>query len=419
MTAADPRTKDVAAYDAAKSIVIALKEQGHEALLAGGCVRDRLLGKVPKDYDVATSATPDEVCKIFKRTKKVGAKFGVVLVSHRRHEIEVATFRTDGIYRDGRRPEEVTFTDAEHDAQRRDFTINGMFYDPVIDQLVDYVNGQTDLTARVIRCIGDPSKRFAEDHLRLMRAVRFATTLGFAIESHTLEAIQKHAEQIEAISPERVRAELALMLTSPNRVRAWNLLGESHLLNHIIKGVKWDGPLHAQVREMLELLPQNSNLAVGLATILSPMGLDQSNRIARACCELRCSNEETATVCLLLEWARRFDRGCRFELADIKLMLATQRFDDICNVASAWMTATHASNASIAFVRQRACGISTADVAPPPLLDGAFLLEQNVPQGPVYRRVLDAVYRTQLNETITTVEQAQAMAIDMIKNETD
>lgn len=417
MTPDNATSQDSAAFSAARSIVEALKYQKHEALLAGGCVRDRLLGKIPKDYDVATSATPYGVRKIFRRTKDVGAKFGVVLVMHHGQKIEVATFRSDGEYRDGRRPEEVTFSDAEHDAQRRDFTINGMFYDPTTDQLVDYVNGQADLSAKLIRCIGDPSKRFAEDHLRLMRAVRFATTLGFDIEASTQDAIRQHASQIATISPERIRAELALMLMSPMRARAWELLGESNLLNHLIKDFSWDMSGRERVSAMFRTYPEACSLPLGLATVLAPLGMPKANRTVRACRELRCSNEEIAVVGVLHGWGRRFDREEPFEMADIKMMLASGHFEDLCLLASAWMTATSKSTAAIDSVRQRAATVAAEDVAPPPLLDGAFLLDQNVPQGPIYRKVLDAVYRAQLNETVTSAEQAEAMAMALIRDE--
>src|SRR5688572_25076472 len=199
----------------ALAVVRRLRDAGHVAYFAGGCVRDQLLGLDPKDYDVATDAPPDRVRQLFSNTQAVGAAFGVILVRQRKSQIEVATFRTDGKYLDGRRPEGVVFTTAEEDAKRRDFTINGLFYDPVEDKVIDYVGGRADLERRIIRAIGNPDERFAEDHLRVLRAVRFAARFGFDIEPATASAVQSHARHLPRISPERVAEELRLMLTPP------------------------------------------------------------------------------------------------------------------------------------------------------------------------------------------------------------
>ena len=220
--------------DAARSIVDRLLAAGHQALYAGGCVRDKLLGREPHDYDVATDARPEQVEALFPRTFPVGAQFGVILVLERGEEIQVATFRGDGAYRDGRHPESVTFTDAEGDALRRDFTVNGLFHDPIRGETLDFVGGKRDLEARLLRAIGDPERRFEEDKLRLLRAVRFATTLGFTIDPATWEAIRRHATAIRAVSPERIREELVKILLSPNRLRGFDLLDASGLLREIL-----------------------------------------------------------------------------------------------------------------------------------------------------------------------------------------
>jgi poly(A) polymerase len=218
-----------------------LRAAGFEALWAGGCVRDELLGIEPKDYDVATSATPDQIRDVFgrRRTLPIGAAFGVVTVLGPRAagQIEVATFRTDAAYSDGRHPDSVSFTDAEHDAQRRDFTINGLFFDPVENNVVDYVGGQEDLQRRLIRAIGDPRLRLGEDKLRMLRAVRFAATFNFAIDPETLRAIQEMASQITTVSAERIGMELRRILTGSNRVTALGLLRETRLLPHVLPEV--------------------------------------------------------------------------------------------------------------------------------------------------------------------------------------
>ncbi len=204
------------------------------------CLRDTLLGQKPKDFDVATDAPPQRVRELFGNTQAVGAAFGVILVRIRRSQIEVATFRHDGKYLDGRRPSEVQFTTAEEDAKRRDFTINGLFLDPLKpgtpdEQVIDYVGGRDDLRRRIVRAIGEPERRFEEDHLRLLRAVRFASRLGFDVEPRTEEAIRNHADQLARISPERAGEELRVMLTPPTRVRAWVLLGQYGLKNVIFR----------------------------------------------------------------------------------------------------------------------------------------------------------------------------------------
>src|SRR5688572_21466071 len=214
----------------ALAVVRRLRDAGHVAYFAGGCVRDQLLGLDPKDYDVATDAPPDRVRQLFSNTQAVGAAFGVILVRHRKSQIEVATFRTDGKYVDGRRPEGVVFTTAEEDAKRRDFTINGMFYDPVEERVIDYVGGQADLKHKLLRAIGNPDERFEEDHLRMLRAVRFAARFDLAVEPATGDAIKRHADHLPRISPERIAEELRWMLGDPSRRRAWPLLWELGLV---------------------------------------------------------------------------------------------------------------------------------------------------------------------------------------------
>ena len=206
---------------AARGMVECLRAAGHIAYFAGGCVRDLLLGKIPKDFDIATSARPEEVQKTFARTYAVGAHFGVVVVLKSGFQVEVATFRSDGAYLDGRRPTSVHFSSPEEDARRRDFTINGMFYDPPNESVIDFVGGREDLALQRIRAIGEPAERFAEDRLRLLRAIRFATTLDFEIEAVTWGAIKDAVAAISEISAERIREELVRIFLSPQRVRGW------------------------------------------------------------------------------------------------------------------------------------------------------------------------------------------------------
>jgi len=253
----------ISAKDAATRVIKRLQAEGFQALLAGGCVRDMLLGKTAHDYDVATSATPEVITKLFRRTVTVGARFGVVIVLLHNRQVEVATFRSDASYVDGRRPSGVVFTDARHDAQRRDFTINGMFFDPLAGEVIDYVGGRADLERRLIRAIGEANERFAEDHLRMLRAVRFACRLDFRIAEETFRAIRRHADKITRISAERITAELERIITDPNRLRGARLARDCGLLGRIF-GRLDDRQLDFGI-EMLAHLPGRCSFASALA----------------------------------------------------------------------------------------------------------------------------------------------------------
>ncbi|PYK76235.1 MAG: phosphohydrolase, partial [Verrucomicrobia bacterium] len=218
----------------AREIAARLRKSGHIAYFAGGCVRDMVRGLIPKDYDIVTDARPEAVQGIFQRTVAVGAHFGVIIVLEDGFQFEVATFRSDDAYIDGRHPSAVHFSSPEEDAQRRDFTINGMFYDPVAEEVIDFVGGRADIDAKLVRAIGDPAQRFAEDRLRMLRAVRFATVLDYQIDQNTWDALVANAPSINQISTERIREELVRIFLSPNRVRGWDLLDASGLMRAIL-----------------------------------------------------------------------------------------------------------------------------------------------------------------------------------------
>src|SRR6266404_754538 len=220
--------------NAARKVIARLRENGHIAYFAGGCVRDMVRGLTPKEYDVVTDARPEAVQTLFPRTFAVGAHFGVIIVLEKGFQFEVATFRSDDAYIDGRHPSAVHFSSPEEDAQRRDFTINGMFYDPVIGEVIDLVGGQADIAAKLVRAIGDPAKRFAEDRLRMLRAVRFATVLDYQIDHKTWDALTGNASSINQISAERIREELVRIFSSPNRLRGWDLLDASGLMPAVL-----------------------------------------------------------------------------------------------------------------------------------------------------------------------------------------
>ncbi len=276
--------RDSPRYDVAASIVRELQEHGYVAYFAGGCIRDALLKIAPKDIDIATSASPEQVQALFHRTIPVGIQFGVVRVRLAEMEFEVATFRSDGIYLDGRHPSAIRFSTPEQDAARRDFTINGMFYDPSSERLIDYVNGREDLAGKLVRAIGQPSRRFAEDRLRMLRALRFAAVLGFEIEAGTWSAIQADAQEIAIISPERIRDELLKMLVNPNRLRGFDLLDRSGLLAVILPEIEAlkgcdqpeqfhpEGDVFVHTRLMLSLLAPEASGPQVLAVLLHDIG---------------------------------------------------------------------------------------------------------------------------------------------------
>src|SRR3989475_2765448 len=220
--------------DSAIAIIRELRQRGHEAYLVGGCVHYMVMGLEPADYDIATSALPEQITKIFPRTESIGAQFGVVLVIYKGRAFEVATFRSDEAYVDGRRPTGVVFTDAKQDVLRRDFTINGLLYDPFEERVIDYVNGQADIQAKLVRAIGDPRARFEEDKLRILRAVRFGARLGYTIEPATWEAVRAMAPKIHQVSSERIREELSRILTEGQAARGLEMLEESGLRKEIL-----------------------------------------------------------------------------------------------------------------------------------------------------------------------------------------
>lgn len=395
------------AHQAAVDIIAALRASDHAALLAGGCVRDRLLGRTPKDFDVATDATPEQVSRIFPRARRVGAKFGVMLVRKYSHDVEVATFRTDGPYSDGRRPDHVEFGTEYQDALRRDFTINGLFQDPTDDRVIDHVGGREDLELKIVRTIGDPHQRFAEDHLRMLRAVRFATRLGFEIEPRTADAIKRLADRLRGISPERVWRELEEILAGPQRMRGWTLLVATGLRAHL--ATHWaQMDSDALVARRLAALPSTPiDPALGLAAVFR--GADDS-RITDACEALHLSNRLTQQVGWLVSKLDAAGDESSLDLADLKLMMANPAWAELVDLLRADLIATEADLAPVERLRRRAEAVAKEDISPKALLSGDDLLEMGMSPGPRMGELLDALYRAQLNEQIKTREEAVAKA---------
>ncbi len=398
---------DSAAKEAAIAIVKRLRAHGHQALLAGGCVRDTLLGHEPKDYDVATDAQPAEVIRLFRRTQQVGVQFGVVIVNQRGHWVEVATFRSDLGYEDGRHPTDVVFSTPQEDAARRDFTINGMFYDPVEQCVIDYVGGQEDLSRRIIRAIGDPAQRIAEDHLRMLRAIRFASRLRFEIDSATYEAIRKHAPRISEVSAERIREELELILRDPNRSWGFRQTWQAGLLAHLWPQASWSHEQVERAAAVLTALPDEISLGLALAAMLHERDVGRLDRICR---HLACSNEVRNAVVWLIRRKDVLADPDVLTLADLKLLKARPEFNDLLLLFRALRQATREPLAPYEAIRTRAEAIPEDQVSPQPLMNGEDLLAMGIEQGPAVGQILERVYYAQLNEEIRTRQEALAMA---------
>ncbi len=411
--------------DDALAVLKQLRDAGHVAYFAGGCVRDELMGLQPKDYDVATDAPPPRVRELFTNTQAVGAAFGVILVRHRRSVVEVATFRTDVSYEDGRRPTAVTFTTAEEDAKRRDFTINGLFLDPLENRVIDYVGGQEDIRNKVLRAIGNPDERFAEDHLRLLRAMRFASRFKLTIESATDKAIRRHRPHLTRISPERIADELRLMLTGRSRAAAWQLLRDFSFFPIIFRFVERRGADEVVGRGTDtiflktapgEAVPFGLALAAASLAYLWPRGggSDLREWLTRASVEkidaalrksLKISYEESDTLKGTLGGAGILLKDELPTIATLKRFLARAT----AGQTRALLRALAAAGLYVDRIQEldeKLAQLAQADYAPPPLLTGDDLVARGLTPGPAFKRALDLVYDEQLEGRVITREQA-------------
>jgi len=394
---------------AAIKVVRVLRRGGFEALLAGGCVRDMLLGRRASDYDVATDARPEDVVELFRRTLKVGAKFGVVIVLIEGQNVEVATFRTDADYADGRHPKAVTFAGAADDAGRRDFTINGMFFDPVKGEVIDYVDGQADLKRKIVRTIGRPEERFAEDHLRMLRAVRFSTQLGFAIEKATFAAICDNAVGIKKISGERVAMELEGILAGPNRSTGASLLIKSGLAEQIFGGFVGE-PTRFSVR-VLSRLPKKIDFSLGLAGFFAGFETDFAVERLRV---LRLSGIQTKHVKYLLANRDRLLRE-QMSLAELKQVLSEPHFEDLYALQKAIQKAAGRSIAALIALSKKIKALGDVELRPKPLLDGHDLIRLGAAPGPALGQLAREMYVAQLEGELRTAKQAEQWAQTWLK----
>ncbi|HSA92443.1 MAG TPA: CCA tRNA nucleotidyltransferase [Terriglobales bacterium] len=424
---------------AATHIVRTLRDAGHQAYLVGGCVRDLVLGREPEDFDISTDATPEQVMALFPETYEVGARFGVVLVPvGGKLPIEVATFRSDGLYTDGRHPNEVTYTrDPREDVARRDFTINGLLLDPLEnDKVLDFVGGRADLAAGIIRAIGEPSRRFAEDKLRMLRAVRFAARFGYIIEPQTFAAIGRHAREIHKVSLERVRDELVKMLTEGRARRSFELLDESGLLIELLpevsamKGVAQppqfhpEGDVWVHTLMLLEGLQAGGSPTLALGALLHDVGKPPTFRVApdrirfdghaeigtrmaeEICGRFRLSNDQTEQVCALVANHLRFIDVPRMKESTLKRFLRLPRFDEHLELHRLDCLASHGDLSVYELVKQKLASTPPEQIRPAPLLTGDDLIAAGYAPSPRFKEILRAVEDAQLEGTLTGKPQA-------------
>ena len=416
-----------------------LVDAGHSALFAGGCVRDHRMGRTPSDYDIATSATPQQVLKIFPNSNEVGAHFGVVIVKSGHHALEVATFRTDGCYGDGRRPDHVLFSTPEEDAKRRDFTINGLFEDPFSGEIIDYVGGCADLAAGVLRAIGDPHLRFSEDALRLMRVVRFATTLDFEIEQNTWQAVRTHAALLAKISPERIRDELVKMLVSPRRARALQLLVDSGLIEQFWPEVlaligceqppEWhpEGDVFTHTKIMLDMLGPEVSPELALAVLLhdiakppsrtidaeagnrirfnghDALGAEMAGDMLR---RLRFSNEVIDAVIPMVARHMQFMSVQNMRVAKLKRFMASPTFMQELELHRVDCGSSNGFTDNYEFLLEKREEFSLEPLIPPPLVTGRDLIAAGLAPGPKFSEILRDIETEQLEGKLKTREDA-------------
>ncbi len=431
------------ARDLALKIAKTIRKAGFQAYLVGGCVRDMILHRTAKDFDIATDAIPGDILRLFPGAVLVGAQFGVVLVRENGVQVEIATFRSDFTYEDGRRPRQVAFEkDPKQDVLRRDFTINALLYDIENDTVIDFVNGKRDIFEGIVRAIGDPERRFGEDHLRMLRAVRFAARLGFSIEPGTMAAIQKLHASIGRVSAERVRDELTRILTEGGARRGLELLDESGLLGDVLpevralRGVEQppefhpEGDVWTHTLMMLDGLrpPVTTELAWGV--LLHDIGKPGTFRrapdrirfdghvelgieLARGILgRLRFSNEETERVLALIANHMRFMDAPRMRESTLKRFLRLERFDEHLELHRLDCQSSNGNLSTYDFARDRLAALPPEQLKPTRLIDGADLIALGCRPGPLFKQILGAVEDAQLEGSVATRDAA----IEFVKN---
>ncbi|MBI3999793.1 MAG: CCA tRNA nucleotidyltransferase [Candidatus Omnitrophica bacterium] len=419
----------------AVQIVKTLTRAGFTAYFAGGCVRDLIMKVKPKDYDIATTAKPEDVERLFPKCVPVGKQFGVVIVVDKGRHFEIATFRREGSYRDGRHPEEVSFTTPEEDAMRRDFTVNGLFYDPIKRRTIDYVEGKKDIRLRVIRTIGNPKARFEEDRLRLLRAIRFAANLSFQIESATWNAIQQLRKEIHSVSQERIRDELVKMFTRPNAGRGLELLSESGLLAEVLpeieamKGVGQppefhpEGDVFIHTKMLMDQL-ENPSVVLAFGALLHDVGKpatfsDEGSRIhfynhpavgveisRKLLMRLRFSNREIEGILSCVENHMKFANVKEMRIGKLKQFIVRENFPVELEMHRIDCLASHGKLELFRFLKRKVKEFKHEELKPKRLVNGNDLIKLGVEPGPIMREILEEVYSLQLEGKIKTRDKA-------------
>ncbi len=422
----------------AREIVRKLREKGHTALWAGGCVRDLLLGLTPTDYDVATSATPDQVMALFPfRTIPVGVAFGVVRVrSPKGAEVEVATFRSDGAYLDGRHPDSVVFSSPREDAERRDFTINGMFWDPISDEIIDYVGGRDDLAARTLRAIGAPEARFGEDKLRLLRAIRFASRFGMTIEPRTRNSLVSMADQVTVVAAERIAEELRKMLVHESRAKAMDLALHTGLIKAVLpplvaikglfqgKPIQPEGDLWDHTLLVLRLLPPDPTFTLAFAALLHDIGKPPTKAVHNGrmtfhnheqvgsrmagdlCRRLKLSNADRERICWLVEYHQYLGEAKRLREAKLKRILSQPGVEELLALHRADALASFGETSQIDYCDYYLREQPTGPINPPPLVTGHDLVRHGLSPGSHFATLLEQLREAQLDRVVNSKREA-------------
>jgi poly(A) polymerase len=433
--------------ETAAEIVRRLQAAGFAAYWVGGCVRDYLLGREPQDYDVATSAKPEQIETLFPRTIPVGRQFGVIIVLEGGHEFQVATFRAESDYRDGRRPEQVTFTDAQADASRRDFTVNGLFYDPVRDKLHDWVGGEADLRAKILRTIGVPEERFAEDHLRLLRAARFAAQLDFQIEAKTFAAVKANAAKILKVSAERIRDELLKLFRAPHAARGLDLLRDSGLLEHVLPEIAAmitcdqsadyhpEGTVYNHIRLMLEQLPEGAPDSLPWAVLLhdvakpvtasrdaatgsihfyghEKIGAEMAETLLQ---RLKFPRKQTEEIAAAVLYHMQFKDVKKMRKSTVRRMLLRETFPLELALHRLDCLGSHRMLDHYDFLVEQEMELQQQPQIRPPLLSGDDLMALGMKPGPAMGALLEEIREKQLSDELKTSEEAKEWAAAQLK----
>jgi poly(A) polymerase len=422
---------------AARKVAERLRKQGHIAYFAGGCVRDMVRGLTPKDYDIATNSRPEDVQALFPRTYAVGAHFGVIIVLEDGFQFEVASFRSDDAYIDGRHPSAVHFSSPEEDAKRRDFTINGMFFDPVSDEVIDLVGGQADMGARLVRAIGEPAKRFAEDRLRMLRAVRFAAALDYRIDEATWKALVANAPSVIQISAERIREELVRIFLSSNRILGWDLLDASGLMRAILpeleamKGVLQpeqfhpEGDVFVHTRLMLSMLPEKVSVPLVFSVLFHDVAkpvtarvdktgrirFNEHDRIGAEMTEtimrrLRFSGAEIEATVEMVRQHMVFKDTPKMRVAKLKRFMARPTFEEELELHRVDCESSHRMLDNYEFLLRKREEFANEPIIPPPLVSGDDLIALGLKPGPKFGEILEAAETRQLEGKLRTRDEA-------------